>query len=214
MLGGLAQSQPVGNGHKGPLINGEKTLFRKITKRKQAYIITNRCRGDPTTQIISAARQVSILGTPRADLRLARGLRPLGQISASLEGYPHPRADLRLARGLPAPSGGSPPRSRTIRALPLEVLWVRKPRTHSSDRSIKRSDMPQAPESKANPRHDGPLTPPGNHTPTLFRQPSLRGHPCHCTGLCSKASVYSVTLCHPLPYGLRTAPLETGWRNP
>jgi hypothetical protein len=43
-----------------------------------------------------------------------------------------------------------------------------------------------------NPRSDTP----GNHIPTLFRQPSL----------CGKASVSSVTLCHPLQYGSRTAP--------
>jgi hypothetical protein len=138
----------------------------------------------------------------------SRVARPLGQIFALLEGYPHPRADLRLARGLYAPSPSSASPSR------LGVLQVRKPHTHSPERSIKHSDMPRALESKANPHHDGPLTPPGNHTPAMFHQPSLRGHPCHCTGLCSKASVNSVTLCHPLPYSLRTAPLETGLRNP
>jgi hypothetical protein len=106
----------------------------------------------------------------------------------------------------PPPSSASPSR--------LGVPRVRKPHTHSPDRSIKRSDTPRAPESKANPHHDGPLTPPGNHTSAMFRQPSLRGHPCHCTGLCNKASVNFVTLCHPLPYGLRTAPLETRRRNP
>jgi hypothetical protein len=94
----------VRDGYKDPLINGKNPLFCKITKRKQAHIITDRCREEPTAQIISAARQVSILGTPRADLRLARGLRApsgrsspcsratrtLGRISASLEDYTRP----------------------------------------------------------------------------------------------------------------------------
>jgi hypothetical protein len=58
-----------------------------------------------------------------------------------------------------------------------------------------------------NPRHADPLTPPGNPAPALFRQPpALCGHLRHCTTLCSKASVNSVTLCHPPPYGRRAAP--------
>jgi hypothetical protein len=64
----------------------------------------------------------------------------------------------------------------------------------------------QVPESKTNPRHVVPLTPPGNHIPALFRQPSRRGHPRHCMSLCGKASVSSVTLCRPLPYGPHAAP--------
>jgi hypothetical protein len=55
-----------------------------------------------------------------------------------------------------------------------------------------------------------PCTPPpdvlGNHIPALFCQPSLCGHPRHCTTLCSKASVSSATLCRPLSYGRRAAP--------
>jgi hypothetical protein len=58
-----------------------------------------------------------------------------------------------------------------------------------------------------NPRHAGPLTPPGNPTPALFRQtPALCGHPRHCTVLCGKASVNSVTLCRLLPYDRHAAP--------
>jgi hypothetical protein len=104
-----------------------------------------------------------------------------------------PRARLRLARGLCIPSGGSAATGPWRRA-------------HYPDRSIKCSDTPQAPESKANPRHAGPLTPPGNHIPALFRQPYSRGHLRHCTTLCGKASVNSVTLYRPLPYGRRAAP--------
>jgi hypothetical protein len=64
----------------------------------------------------------------------------------------------------------------------------------------------QAPKSKTNQRHAVPLTPPGNHIPTLFRQPSQQGHPCHCTSLCGEASASPVTLCRPLSYGPHTAP--------
>jgi hypothetical protein len=35
---------------------------------------------------------------------------------------------------------------------------------------------------KANPRHSGPLTPPGNHILALFRKPTLCGHSRHCVG--------------------------------
>jgi hypothetical protein len=122
-------------------------------------------------------------GTPREKLRLARGAprrttetpprsmagRPLGRNSASLEGYAHPRADLRLARGLCAPSGGFPPLSGLSR--------VRRSRTHSPDRSIKCSSTPRAPGSRTNPRHAGPLTPPGNHIPALFHRPLVRPSP-------------------------------------
>jgi hypothetical protein len=48
---------------------------------------------------------------------------------------------------------------------------------HSPDQSIKCSGTPQAPGSKANPRHADPLTPPGNHILALFRQPALCGYP-------------------------------------
>jgi hypothetical protein len=111
---------------------------------------------------------------PRAKLRLTRGLdapsgetpprsragRPLGRDSASLEGWTPPRVRLRLAQGLCTPSGGSLSR--------LRLLRVHHSRTHSPDRSIKCSDATRAPGSKANPRHAGPLTPPGNHIPALF----------------------------------------------
>jgi hypothetical protein len=39
------------------------------------------------------------------------------------------------------------------------------------------------------------------------------GHPRHYTTLCGKASVNSVTLCHPLPYGRRAAPLKEDGRT-
>jgi hypothetical protein len=81
----------------------------------------------------------------------SRAMRPLGRISASLEGYAPPRPNLRLARGF---------------------RGACNPRAHSPDRSIKCSDTPRSPGSKANARHAGPLTPPGNHIPALFHQPS------------------------------------------
>jgi hypothetical protein len=106
----------------------------------------------PSSELLSRSR-ARCRGT---NLRFARGLHA-------------PRVNLCLARGLRAPSGESPPRSRALR--------VRDRRTHSPDRSIKCSNTPRAPGSKANPCHVGPLTPPGNRIPTLFRQPSPCGHP-------------------------------------
>jgi hypothetical protein len=86
----------------------------------------------------------------------------------------HPSSELPSRSRARRLTARSPPRSR--------APWVRNPHTHSSDRSIKCSDMPRASGSKANPRHTDPLTPPGNHIPTLFRQPSPCGHPWHCRG--------------------------------
>jgi hypothetical protein len=103
-----------------------------------------------------------------------RAGRPFGRISTSLEGWTPPRANLHLARWLNAPSGESPPRSRSPRA--------RGTRAHSLDQSIKCSGTTLVPGSKANPRHAGPLTPPGNRIPALFRQPSPCYHPRHCRG--------------------------------
>jgi hypothetical protein len=145
-------------------------------------------------QIISATHQASILGIPRANFSLARGLGATAQISASLEGYVPPRADLRLARGLRAPSGGSPPRSRATCPLgwisaSLEgyapppssespprsgVTRVRNPRTHSPDQSIKCSDTPRAPGSMPPALVDTAWeSNPGVVPPTLPVRPSL-----------------------------------------
>jgi hypothetical protein len=80
-------------------------------------------------------------------------------------------------------------------------------RACSPDQSIKCSGASRAPGSRANPHHAGPLTPPGNPAPALFRQPpALCGHLRHCTTLCGEASVNSVIMCHPPPYGRRAAP--------
>jgi hypothetical protein len=109
-----------------------------------------------------------LTGGPRApsgeSLPRSRAPRPLGRISASLEGLAPPRANLRLARGDDAPSRNSLLRSRPTRA--------RDTCAHSPDQSIKCSDMPRVPGSNANPRHAGPLTPPGNHISAPFHQPS------------------------------------------
>jgi hypothetical protein len=70
------------------------------------------------------------------------------------------------------------------------------------------------PRTRANPRHTGPLTPPGNPALALFCQPpALCGHLRLCTTLCGKASVNSVTLCHPPPYGRRPTPSKEDGRT-
>jgi hypothetical protein len=150
----------------------------------------------------------------------SRGLVPQHRNSASLEGRTPPQAKLRLARGLDAPAGDTPPRSRAMRTLVRDSASLearvgpppqaRDPAPTPSTRAL--NDLAhRAPRSRANPRHAGPLTPPGNPTPALFhRPPALCGHPRHCTTPCSKASVNSVTLCHLLPYGRRATPSKEG----
>jgi hypothetical protein len=97
-----------------------------------------------------------------------------------------PRASPCLAQGLPGPT--------TPHLLP--------------EQSIKCSGTPQALRLKANPLHAGPLTPPGNHIPTMFTNPPCAAIPGTVRVLCGKASVNSVTLCHPLPYRHHDTPLE------
>jgi hypothetical protein len=141
----------------------------------------------PWPKDATAAHQPTGRGTSRVSFCLARGLGAT------------PRK-LHLARGPDAPSGDYPPRLRAWRPLvrssaSLEGLTLARAtlhlargcpgswrRAHSPDQSIKCCGMPRAPESKANPRHDGPLTPPGNHIPALFRQTALCGNLWHCTG--------------------------------
>jgi hypothetical protein len=194
--------------------------WRKEQRREPAGPTGVRLR-DPAKYRLARGTRRHHTETP---LRLRAG-RPLGRNSASLEGRMPPRARLRLARGPDAPSGETPPRSRAgcplgrnsalleARTPPRAELRLARgqygstttgPRrhTHSPDQSIKCSGALRTPGSRANPRHAGPLIPPRNPTPALFRQtPVLCGHPRHCTVLCGKASVNSVTLCRLLPYG-------------
>jgi hypothetical protein len=96
-----------GTSHKGPLIT-RKTPLLKNNKRKtnkptnhKAHSAWSRSKIEkgPWPNKVIAAHQTASRGTPRVNLRLARG-----------PGIT-PRS-LRLARGLDAPSGESPPRSR------------------------------------------------------------------------------------------------------
>jgi hypothetical protein len=86
------------------------------------------------------------------------------------------------------PSGESTPCSRARRPLgrdsaSLEVASDPRRRTYSPDQSIKCTGTAWVLGSKANPRHAGPLTPPGNHIPAMFHQPTLCGHPRRCAGV-------------------------------
>jgi hypothetical protein len=64
----------------------------------------------------------------------------------------------------------------------------------------------RAPKSKVNPRHTGPLTPPGNHIPALFDQPALFGHPRCCAGINDTVP--------PTPIPPPCRPLKRGRRHP
>jgi hypothetical protein len=68
-----------------------------------------------------------------------------------------------------------PPNGRLWYSVSLEVASDPRRRTYSLDESIKCSGTPQMLGSKANPRHAGPLTSPGNHIPSLFHQLALCG---------------------------------------
>ena len=96
----------------------------------------------------------------------------------------------------------------------LEATSEPRHHTCSHDRNIKCSGTSRAPGSKANPRHAGPLTQPGNQIPALFDQPALCSHPRRCAGAVRQGRCHSVTLCRLLPYLLHVAPLERGRRHP
>jgi hypothetical protein len=117
----------------------------------------------------------------------------------------------RLARGPVAPSGEIPPRSRVGHPLGASLRLARGP--HGLAVPVPAPPIgafnvltPAGAQVKDESTHVVPLTRLGNHIPALFRQPSGRGHPRHCTALCGKARVSSVTLCHPLSYDRRAAP--------
>jgi hypothetical protein len=172
----------VGDSHKVPLITGETPFFEKMinankraTNPKNTLPVVAAQSGkahDPKKPQRPTNRPVATpLGQFSASLE---GLTPLGQQSASLEGLAPPRVILRLAQGPGTPSGDSPPRSRPTRAHDVAPT----PLTRALNVVARRG----RPGQKVNPHHAGPLTPPGNHVPELFRQPALRGHPWHCTG--------------------------------
>jgi hypothetical protein len=64
----------------------------------------------------------------------------------------------------------------------------------------------QVPKSKTNPRHAAPLISLGIISRRCSTNPPSEATPHHCTTLCGKASVSSVTLCYPHLYDSRTAP--------
>jgi hypothetical protein len=123
-------------------------------------MVTTRNKEGPTAQEAATTHQKIGRGTPRANfclaqgpsatpwsLHLARGTdAPLGRVSASLEDLTPPRQFSASLKAAPGP----------------------RCRTYSPDQSIKCFGTPRALGSKANPRHAGPLTPPGNHIQALF----------------------------------------------
>jgi hypothetical protein len=156
-------------------------------------------------QKVVATHQIADHGTPWANLRLARGL------GAS-------PCNLRLARGADAPSGRCPPRSRAGRPLgrvSASLKTALDPRHHkcSPVRSIKCSGMSRAPESKANPRHAGPLTLLGKSSPALFGQPALWPSLTLC-GHCVGRPMSFLDTVPPTPVPPSRRPLERGQRHP
>jgi hypothetical protein len=161
----------VGDSHRGPLIIGGKPIFSRTTKTQMNLQIINYTQDHHS--LVIGAHGPDNLSSPSGDwphhpsdetpLR-SRGTAPYLRNSASLKGWTPPQARLHLARGLDTPSSETPSR--------LRLLRVHRSSSHSPDQSIQCFDTTQAPGSKANPCHAGPLTPSGNYIPALFRQPS------------------------------------------
>jgi hypothetical protein len=161
-------------------------------------MVATQGREGPTAQNAVATHQAAGRGTPRANLRLARGPSAAPRSLCLSRGLDPPsRASLRLARGTRTPE-------RVFASL--EAALDPRHRTCSPDRSIKCSGMSRAPGSKVNPRLAGPPTPPGNHIPAVFDQPALCVHPRRCAGVVREGRCHSMTPWRPLPYLLHVAP--------
>jgi hypothetical protein len=148
----------VRDSHKGPLINRGKHPFRKIIKVKQTNpqttntlrVVAARSKEGSTAQEAATAHQTVDCGTPRASLRLARGLGAA------------PRS-LCLARGPGAPSGESPSRSRAWRPLGRISASLEGPELPSES----------PPRSRLLQTHDAAPTPPTG----ALNAPVHRGRP-------------------------------------
>jgi hypothetical protein len=120
---------------------------------------------------------------PSSGFRLARGLTPPSSRFRLARGLTPPSSGLRLARELISASleSSSPPRSRP-------------PHKHICSRTLVRAFNALTRQSRAIMRL--------GITPRRCSANSLGGtHPRRCGGLCDMASVSSVALCRPLPYG-------------
>jgi hypothetical protein len=189
----IGSGATVGDSHKGPLVTWEKPFSQKIinanecslnpTKhcpcghspkqegpRPKETIMTHQPTGRDTPRAILHLSRGA--GAPRVIFRLARGTSapsgdspPCSRALCLLDGLTPPRAILRLARGPSAPSGDSPPRSRPAQA--------RDAAPTAPTRTLNALALRGRPGEKANPRHTGPLTLPGNRISVLFGQPSL-----------------------------------------
>jgi hypothetical protein len=139
-------------------------------------------------------RQHSRLNAPSGESPpRSRDGRPLGRISASLEGRTPPRANLRLARGRPELVTPAPtPPTKALNALA-------------------RRGRPGQKRILATPSLRHRL---GIISQRCSANPPREAIPGTIGELCGKIGVNSMTLCCPLPYGLHAAPLERGWRNP
>jgi hypothetical protein len=117
-------SPSIGDGHKGPLITKEKSIFSQIIKTQTNSQVVNYTPRNHS--LVTGAHGPSNLSGPSngrpqhpsGETPLhSRGPAPYHRNSTSLEGWTPPQAKLRLARGLDAPSGETPPRSRAGRPL-------------------------------------------------------------------------------------------------
>jgi hypothetical protein len=125
----------VRDGHEGPLITGNKPLFRKNNKTQTNPQIIEHTQHNRSPVRGAAHGPSNLSGSSSGS--------PLEQTSTSLEGWMPPRANLRLTRGMDAPSGESPPSSRD-RCPPRANLHLARGLYAPSGESPPRSRPPQA----------------------------------------------------------------------
>jgi hypothetical protein len=134
----------------------------------------------PTLRWHPRPTRVAQSNAPSSRFRLARGLTPPREGSASPEGS-HPLERVPPRSRVPASLKRAPPRSRV-------------PHERTCSRTRVRAFNALTQQSRAITRL--------GITPRRCSANSLgEAHPRHCGELCNVAGVNSVTLCRPLPYG-------------
>jgi hypothetical protein len=169
--------------------NFDTTINRqqRITPRTDHYPKTNKVHIPKA----SVAHKTSIPGTPRANLRPARGA------STALRNSP-PRS-----RALaPQTSFHHARRSRLLERASASLEASLRPRrpAYSPDRGIKCTNTPRPPGSKANPHHADLMSQPWNRIPAPFEQPAaVQPSPTLC-GCCAgwSVSLYGTVLPTPI----------------
>jgi hypothetical protein len=215
----------VGDSPEGHLKNrgGGSCLKLAKNKNKTHLLLKHTHRARPTPRWPPRPTGVAQSKAPSSRFRLARGLTPPSSGFHLAQGPTPPSSGFRLARGptpplngfhlargLTPPSSGfrlargpAPPSSRFRLARGLTLPRSRLPHKRTCSRTRVRAFNALTQQSRAIARL--------GITHRRCSANSLEeAHPRHCRGLCDMASVSSVALCRPLPYGLTRCTLEGG----